>query len=61
MHMDERFSERMTLLELLQLLRKRLALVIALPIVCALAMVLLHGQYVYGLYEPVCAHENGSL
>lgn len=38
MHMDERFSERMTLLELLQLLRKRLALVIALPIVCALAM-----------------------
>lgn len=36
--MDERFFERMTLLELLQLLRKRLALVIALPIVCALAM-----------------------
>lgn len=43
MHMDERFSERMTLLELLQLLRKRLALVIALPIVCALAM----GVYSY--------------
>ena len=43
MHMDERFSERMTLLELLQLLRKRLALVIALPIVCALAM----GAYSY--------------
>ena len=41
--MDERFFERMTLLELLQLLRKRLALVIALPIVCALAM----GAYSY--------------
>lgn len=38
MQEDERFFERMTLLELLQLLRKRLALVITLPIVCALAM-----------------------
>lgn len=38
MQEDERFFERMTLLELLQLLRKRLALVIMLPIVCALAM-----------------------
>lgn len=38
MQEDERVFERMTLLELLQLLRKRLALVITLPIVCALAM-----------------------
>lgn len=38
MQEGERFFERMTLLELLQLLRKRLALVITLPIVCALAM-----------------------
>lgn len=38
MQEDERFFERMTLLELLQLLRKRLALVITLPIVCALVM-----------------------
>ncbi len=49
----------MTLLELLQLLRKHLRLVIALPLVCALAMgVASFAEHVHGHHEHVCVGEG---